>query len=166
MAKQNRGGAYESDVQIPWSIGDVSSDGGEGDGPLSVDDGGVHQADGAVSADHAVGQRQYNKSSGFSQPVDDSGKDWGPADMGSADHIDGSITRPDWAPVTKERSSDSSVTDRPLNASTARVKKVSSDEYFPDTPYGYPAKRGGDDYDDLPSMNAHLDGAERPKRSK
>jgi hypothetical protein len=142
MAKQNYGGAYSDDEMIPWSIGDVSSDGGEGDGPLSRDDGQYGEA-GAVGPDHAVDKLHggYNKNSGFSQPVDDSGKDWGPADMATADHLDGSISRPEWAGVEKMRNSDNSVTDKPLNASASRVKKVSSDEYYPDTWYGFPERR-------------------------
>jgi len=176
MPKGNSGlgSSYDSDRSIGWDFGSVSEGGGCGDGPLSVDDGSVHQRDGAVSSDHAVGQRQYNKSSGFSQPSD---RDFGP-DFTGASHIDDGQVTPEWAGVEKMRSSDKSWTDQPLNASTSRVRRVSSDEYFPDSPYSYPAKRGGDDpwrgeHTDtdgttrrMPTMNAHLDGAERPKRGK
>jgi hypothetical protein len=130
MAKQNYGGAYDSDREIPWNLGEVSSDGGE-DSTLHTDDGGVRDL-GAINADHAVDRAHggYNKGSGFSQPSD---KDFGPPDSwtGAGFLDDKSGQQPEWNPCSDVKSSHADTwTDQPIPASAARARKGSAHEYF------------------------------------
>jgi hypothetical protein len=133
MAKQNYGGAYDSDRSIDWNLGDVSEGGGCGDGPLHTDDGGPRNV-GAVGADHAVDKEHggYNKGSGFSAPKDDAGADWGPADFATADHLDDGSVRLEWNPESEATAAHGkgNWTDQPLNASPSRIKKVSAFETY------------------------------------
>jgi hypothetical protein len=113
-----------------WDFGTTS----ETRTPLTRDDGGVRQA-GSVRADHAVA-RQYNDphSKGFRNPE----KDYGPRDMGTAGHIDGSHTRPQYpqgAGYTKQADK------RGPGASNARAMRTSDSETFMQEWYGYPARR-------------------------
>jgi hypothetical protein len=139
------GSAYPGDRPLEWDYGAVS-DGGADDGPLHRDDGSVHDNRGAVPADHTTAKawQSYRKGSGFSQPSD---KDFGSADFATVDHIDGSDNKPEWNPCSEAKQSQG-WTDQPLNASPARVKKVSSDETDVSDPerwYGWPGekRRGG-----------------------
>jgi hypothetical protein len=103
---------------------------------LHRDDGGVRDY-GAIDEDH-IDCRQYTRpqrGSGFTNPAGD----YGPSDMGSVDHIDGSLTRPQYpsgAGYTKQP-------DRGVNASEARARASSANEYWPDSWYGGPSKRQG-----------------------
>jgi hypothetical protein len=101
--------------------------------PLTRDDGAAHQP-GPVRRDHAI-DAQHNRphSRGFQNPE----RDYGPADMGTAGHIDGSHTRPQYpagAGYTKQA-------DRPVQASNQRALNSSASETWMQQWYGYPAKR-------------------------
>jgi hypothetical protein len=121
-----------------WDFGSTS------DSPdsLSRDEGGVHGNFGSISSDHAISREHtgYRRGSGFSQPSD---KDFGPPDAWAGrDHLENSRGQKPKFPIAQKEGSDGSVTERPLNASTARVKRTSADEYFADSWEGYPSKRG------------------------
>jgi hypothetical protein len=114
-----------------WDFGTTSQE----RRPLTRDDGGVRQA-GSVRADHAVDAQHNNPHSrGFRNPE----KDYGPRDMGSVDHINGSHTRPQYpqgAGYTRQA-------DRPVQASNKRAIDSSASETWMQEWYGYPAKRQG-----------------------
>jgi hypothetical protein len=135
MAKQNTGGAYDTDKSIDWNLNDVSEGGGCGGGPLHNDSGEGRDV-GAVGRDHVVSKRQtgYNKNSGFSQPVDDSGIDFGPADSWSGvDHIDDRAGQtPAWNKESEATAAHGkgNWTDQPIPASAARARKGSAHEYL------------------------------------
>jgi hypothetical protein len=105
--------------------------------PLRPDDGGLRHNTGSIRADHAVDPRlnRPTRGSGFTNPQ----ADYGPRDMGSVGHIDGSGTRPQYpsgAGYTKQA-------DRPVKASDARSLRGSASETWMGEWYGYPSKRQG-----------------------
>lgn len=70
-----------------------------------------------------------------------------PANFGGPDasisrrHLDQGPTTRKWAPGTSVKKR-RTVLDKPLHASVSRVRATSAHEYFPDTSYSYPARRG------------------------
>jgi hypothetical protein len=103
---------------------------------LRRDDGGLWN--GAVDEDHIDCRplTRPQRGSGFSN----SERDYGPRDMSTAAHVDGSHTRPAYP-------SGAGYTPQPdrrgPGASVARAKAGSDSEWWPDEWYGYPAKRQG-----------------------
>jgi hypothetical protein len=117
-----------------WDFGTTS----DNPTPLRRDDGGPRQF-GAVRTDHAVDREHNNprRGAGFANPE----KDYGPKDLGSSGHIDGTHTRPQYpagAGYGKQREQYG-----PVKASNARALRTSASETWMGQWFGYPARRQG-----------------------
>jgi hypothetical protein len=76
---------------------------------------------------------------GFTRSGDGAkGDKWGPSDAASVDHLNKRANRNDKQQLEYGYTSEKTVLDKPLNASTSRVKKTSATAYEPDVWYRGP----------------------------